>query len=105
MTTNMRLAFAILVMGVFGCSGDSMLGPGDQQEGFVTNGDIKIHYKLDLPDGDGPFPAVVYGPGSGNISADFRTHVDTQKSCSSWVLQLCVTINAAPVNQMVRWLG
>lgn len=80
MTTRMCLVFAILLMCVFGCSGDSMLGPGGQQEGFVTNGNIKIRYKLDLPEGDGPFPAVVYGPGSGNISADFRTIVaDTKK--------------------------
>jgi len=75
MTMKMCLVFAILLIFVFGCSGDNVLGPGDQQEGFVTNGDIKIHYILDLPEGEGPFPAVVYGPGSGNISADFRTHV------------------------------
>ncbi len=75
MTLKMCLVFAILTMCALGCSGDSALGPGGQQEGFVTNGDIKIRYKLDLPEGDSPFPAVVYGPGSGNISADFRTHV------------------------------
>jgi len=75
MTMKMCLVFAILLIFVFGCSGDIVLGPGGQQEGFVTNGDIKIHYILDLPEGEGPFPAVVYGPGSGNISADFRTHV------------------------------
>ena len=75
MTMKMCLVFEILLIFVFGCSGDSMLGPGDQQEGFVTNGDIKIHYILDLPEGEGPFPAVVYGPGSGNVSANFRTHV------------------------------
>jgi len=80
MTMKMCLVFVILTMCVFGCSGDSMLGPGDQQEGFVSNGNIKIHYKLNLPEGEGPFPAVVYGPGSGNISADFRTIVaDTEK--------------------------
>ncbi len=73
MTTIMQLIFLIFLMGIFGCS--SVLGPGGQQEGFVSNGDIKIRYKLDMPDGNGPFPAVVYGPGSGNISADFRTHV------------------------------
>lgn len=75
MTMKMCLVFEILLIFVFGCSGDSMLGPGDQQEGFVTNGDIKIHYILDLPEGEGPFPAVVYGPGSGNVSANFRTHL------------------------------
>ena len=80
MTMKMCLVvFVILTMYALGCSGDSALGPGGQQEGFVTNGDIKIRYKLDLPDGDGPFPAVVFGPGSGNISADFRTHVAQTK--------------------------
>ena len=79
MTMKMCLVFAILTMCALGCSGDSALGPGGQQEGFVTNGDIKIRYKLDLPEGDGPFPAVVYGPGSGNISADFRKHVAQTK--------------------------
>ena len=57
------------------CSDGSALGAGGQREGFVANGDTRIRYKLDLPAGDGPFPAVVYGPGSGNISADFRSHV------------------------------
>ena len=66
MTMNMCLVFVILTMYALGCSGDSTLGPGGQHEGFVTNGDIKIRYKLDLPEGDGPFPAVVYGPGSGS---------------------------------------
>ncbi len=75
MTTKMCLVFTILLLCVFGCSGDSMLGPGDQQEGFVSNGGIKIHYILDLPEGEGQFPAVVYGPGSGNVSANFRTHI------------------------------
>ena len=79
MTMKMCLVFVILTMYALGCSGDSAVGPGGQQEGFVTNGDIKIRYKLDLPEGAGPFPAVVYSPGSGNISADFRKHVARTK--------------------------
>ncbi len=80
MLTRMCFVFGILIFCLFGCSEDSVLGPGGQQEGFVTNGNIRIRYKLDLPQGDGPFPAVVYGPGSGNISADFRTiTADTEK--------------------------
>ena len=74
-TKKRCLVLVILTMFALGCGGDSVLGPGGQQEGFVTNRDIRISYKLDLPEGDGPFPAVVYGPGSGNISADFRKHV------------------------------
>ena len=79
MTIRMCFVFVILTICALGCSGDSALGPGGQQEGFVTNGDVKIRYKLDLPEGDGPFPAVVFGPGSGNISADFRMHVAQTK--------------------------
>ncbi len=80
MTMKMCIVFMILTISIFGCSGGSTLGPGGQQEGFVTNGNIKIRYKLDLPEGAGPFAAVVYGPGSGNVSADFRTIVaDTKK--------------------------
>ena len=75
MTMKMYVLFVILTMCAFGCSSDSALGPGGQQEGFVTNSDIKIRYKLDLPEGDGPFPAVVYGAGSGNMSAEHRTIV------------------------------
>ena len=69
------VVFAILMMFLVGYSNAFQRGLGGQQEGFVTNGNIKIHYKLDVPEGEGPFPAVVYGPGSGNISADFRTIV------------------------------
>ena len=58
MTTRICVVFATSLLCIVGCSGDSMLDPGNQQEGFVTNGDIKIRYKLDLPEGDGPFPAV-----------------------------------------------
>ena len=79
MTMKMCVVIVILTWCTLGCSGGSALGHGGQQEGFVTNGDIKIRYKLDLPEGGGPFPAVVFGPGSGNISADFRKHVAQTK--------------------------
>jgi dienelactone hydrolase len=37
-------------------------------EGFITNGDIKLAYRLDRPEGSGPFPAVVIGHGSGLVT-------------------------------------
>lgn len=66
---------ALLLMVSFGCSGDSVTGPGGQQECFVTSGGVKIHFILDLPEGEGPFPAVVFGQGSGNITANNRITV------------------------------
>jgi pimeloyl-ACP methyl ester carboxylesterase len=33
--------------------------------GFLQNGDVRLSYQLDRPAGRGPFPAVVFGHGSG----------------------------------------
>jgi len=45
---------------------------GATVEGYASNQEVSIRYKIDLPPGEGPFPAVVYGPGSGNVPADHR---------------------------------
>lgn len=39
-------------------------------EGFIQNGDVKLAYRLDRPEGRGPFPAVVIGHGSGEVTRD-----------------------------------
>ena len=44
--------------------------PGGTVDGFVTNGDVELRWFLDLPSGEAPFPAVVYGQGSGSITAN-----------------------------------
>lgn len=33
--------------------------------GFFNSGDVRLHYRLDVPQGSGPFGAVVFGHGSG----------------------------------------
>jgi dienelactone hydrolase len=37
---------------------------------FFENGDVRLRFTLDLPDGKGPFPAVVMGHGSGRVTRD-----------------------------------
>lgn len=34
----------------------------------ITNGDVQLAYSLDLPQGSGPFPAIVAGHGSGRVT-------------------------------------
>lgn len=36
--------------------------------GFIVNGDVRLAYEIDLPPGRGPFPAVVAGHGSGQVT-------------------------------------
>lgn len=54
---------------------ESTTAPGGVEQGVVRNGNIELRWFLDLPDGDGPFPAVVYGPGSGNVSASHESTI------------------------------
>jgi len=46
------------------------LAPGGSEAGFVSNGNIRLRWFLDFPLGDGPFPVVAIGAGSGAVSAD-----------------------------------
>jgi len=50
-----------------GC--DSQEAPGGTDSGFVTSGTASIRWYLDKPAGSGPFPTIVYGGGSGDVSA------------------------------------
>lgn len=44
-------------------------GPTAPDSGhFITNGDVRLAYALDLPQGSGPFPAIVAGHGSGRVT-------------------------------------
>jgi pimeloyl-ACP methyl ester carboxylesterase len=63
-------ALALLALGLAGCSGSSTPAtatspsPGDSGPAFAS-GDVRLSYALDLPGGTGPFPALVFGHGSG----------------------------------------
>lgn len=71
------MRFVVLAALVFavasGCSDDA---PGGTEDGTVRSGEIELTWFLDFPDGDGPFPAVVYGPGSGEVSAAHETTIE-----------------------------
>jgi dienelactone hydrolase len=46
-------------------------------EGFFENGDVRLSYRLDRPEGRGPFPAVVVGHGSGRVTKnEFQAFAD-----------------------------
>ena len=61
--------------GVVGCWLSVCLGgcaSGGALGGIADSDGTRIHYSIDLPAEEGPFPAVVYGPGSGDVTADNR---------------------------------
>lgn len=49
------------------CSSEDL---GESRGGFATNGDIELHYVVNLPEGAPPFPVVAIGQGSGNVRID-----------------------------------
>ena len=55
-----------------GCGGPSdPSGPGSAPAGDTfPSGDVRLSYALDLPPGPGPFPAIVFGHGSGRTTKD-----------------------------------
>jgi hypothetical protein len=56
------LAFALAGAAMSGCRARAQAAP---PTGFFSNGDIRLSYQLTRPEGQGPFPAVVIGHGSG----------------------------------------
>ena len=69
--------FVGAVVSLAGCS--SPTAPGGSVDGFVTSGNIELRWFLDLPDGAGPFPAIVYGQGSGSVTAHLRHTVESAR--------------------------
>lgn len=67
-----KLIPLILLVMVISAGCDSAALPGNAQEGTVTSRGVQLRYIVDLPDGSGPFPTIVYGPGSGNVPANHR---------------------------------
>jgi dienelactone hydrolase len=45
---------------------------------FIQNGDVRLAYSIDLPQGRGPFPAVVLGHGSGRLTRDDLRFLSTR---------------------------
>jgi alpha-beta hydrolase superfamily lysophospholipase len=43
--------------------------------GFFNNGDVRLNYRLDVPQGPGPFGAIVFGHGSGQQTKDSCRHL------------------------------
>jgi len=54
----------------------SSAAPVRTEQGVVRNGDVELQWFLDFPVGAGPFPAVVFGPGSGQVSATDESTID-----------------------------
>ena len=61
---------------------DSGVEPGVRDGGFARNGAVALRYVVDFPDGEGPFPVVVYGPGSGEVS---KSNSMTQGHAGEWL--------------------
>jgi uncharacterized protein len=74
MTLHHHAAAAILALGAVACGGGSPSGPGSEAtpDGatFPSTGGVRLSYALDLPPGNGPFPAIVFGHGSGRTTKD-----------------------------------
>ena len=65
---SMLRALVIIYTGLLTACGSS---PGPIEPGggnFITSGDARLAYSLDLPHGAGPFPAIVAGHGSGRVT-------------------------------------
>jgi pimeloyl-ACP methyl ester carboxylesterase len=67
-----RAAAVVLVLAalVAACGDDAPSLPSQPAGRTFPSGDIRIGYTLDLPSGSGPFPAIVFGHGSGRSTRD-----------------------------------
>ena len=67
-----RAAAAVLALAtlVAACGGHSPSRPSEPAGRTFRSGDIQIGYTLDLPSGTGPFPAIVFGHGSGRSTRE-----------------------------------
>jgi uncharacterized protein len=64
-------AAVVLLLLAAACGGDSPSAPGGGPQGATfPSGSIQLSYALDLPSGPGPFPAIVFGHGSGRSTKD-----------------------------------
>lgn len=69
--TATRSLLAAVLLGAAACGGQGPTGPGATLTGVDTyfpSAGARLHYALDLPEGGGPFPAVVIGHGAGRVT-------------------------------------
>jgi pimeloyl-ACP methyl ester carboxylesterase len=67
-----RSAAVLLALAVQACGASSPSEPGGSAAAgtFPSTGGVRLSYALDLPSGTGPFPAIVFGHGSGRTTKD-----------------------------------
>lgn len=64
-------AAVVLALAAAGCGGTTPSAPeSGAPGGTFPSGSIRLSYALDLPSGSGPFPAIVFGHGSGRTTKD-----------------------------------
>jgi len=77
-----RLGTALTLMLVaVACGSEARRGPAAATGPLpktIQNGDVQLAFSLDLPEGTGPFPAVVTGHGSGRITRQQLTWLSFQ---------------------------
>lgn len=71
----MKRALPLAWMGLaLACGGTSpsapRVAPNPEGASFPSTGGVQLSYALDLPPGAGPFPAIVFGHGSGRTTKD-----------------------------------
>jgi hypothetical protein len=69
----MKLTLIVLTVFAAGCGGPSGAAQPTPLPAFFQNGAVRLAFTLDLPAGQGPFPAIVAGHGSGRVTRDQLT--------------------------------
>jgi dienelactone hydrolase len=69
----MRHSVILLLLALTAMCGGALPPPGPETAqlvttGFIQNGEVRLSYQIDRPQGAGPFPAVVIGHGSGQTT-------------------------------------
>jgi hypothetical protein len=75
---NAGLAAGLLLLSPACGSGRPPARPSEAFSGTFASGDIRIGFTLDVPEGAGPFPAVVIGHGSGRTTRNEATALATR---------------------------
>lgn len=84
----MRRVFALLIcaLATAACGSAAAARQHAAADGFIQNGDITLRYRLDRPQGKGPFPAIVLGHGSGKVTRDQQSFYADQLVARGFVV-------------------